>query len=190
VSLPIESVSLRIKNAYYYRNIELWTAETDDEQSYHRVAQNFVYKIPGVSEARDTLSFNQPQQAYVRLKVINHDNPPLQIEEVTIEWLRRNLYFIPEADRRYTLYCGGEDIQSPRYELGKLVPNRYDQLMGYAEWKIEALKKNEMYKPKADIRSKEKFETYVLIILVIILVCGLAIWTFRLMKKIPGNKSH
>jgi hypothetical protein len=189
VNLPIERVLLKINNAYYYRTIELWAAETDDEQSYRRVAQDSVYKIPGVAETQNTLSFDQPQQPYVRLKVINHDNPPLQIEEVTIEWLRRNLYFIPEADRRYTLYCGGENIEAPYYEAAKLVPNRYDQLMGYAEWNIEALKKNEMYKPKADLRTQEKLEKYLLTILVIVLACGLAVWTFRLIKKIPGRKN-
>ena len=40
VNLPIERASLKIKNTYYYRSIELWVAETDDEESYHRVAQN------------------------------------------------------------------------------------------------------------------------------------------------------
>jgi hypothetical protein len=190
VNLPIERASLKIRNSYYYRSIELWTAETDDEKSYHRVAKDVVYKIPGLTEAQNTLSFNQPQQFYVMLKVINHDNPPLQIEEVTIAWLRRNLYFVPEADRHYTLYCGGEDIQAPRYEVEKLVPNRYDQLMGYAEWKIEGLQKNEVYKPKANPRSIEKLEKFLLTLLIIMLVCGLAIWTFRLMKKIPDNKSY
>lgn len=187
VNLPIERASFKVKNTYYYRSIELWTAETDDEQSYRRVAQDVVYKIPGVTETRDTVSFNQPQHAYVRLKVINHDNPPLQIEEVTLAWLRRNLYFIPEADRRYTLYCGRENIQAPHYELQKIVPNRYDHLMGYAEWKRETLQKNDGYKPKADLRSKAQFERYLLTVLVIVLVCGLAIWAFRLMKKIPGK---
>lgn len=190
VNLPIERTSLKIGNTYYYRNIELWIAETDDEKSYHRVAQDIVYKIPGISETRNTLSFNQPQHAYVRLKVINHDNPPLQIEEVTIEWLRRNLYFIPEADRRYTLYCNGEEIPVPRYELQKLVPNRYDQLMGYAQWKIEALQENEAYTPRADLRSKAQFEKYLLTVLVIVLVCGLGMWAFRLMKKIPGSRKN
>ena len=189
MNLPIEKASFKIKNTYYYRSIELLTAETDDEQSYRRVAQDVVYKIPGVTEARNTLSFNRPQQPYVRLKVINHDNPPLQIEELTIAWLRRNLYFIPETDRHYTLYCGGVDIQAPNYELEKLVPNRYEHLMGYAEWQIGALQENEGYKPKADLRSKAQFEKYMLTILVIVLVCGLAIWAFWLMKKIPSNKS-
>lgn len=185
VNLPVERASLKIKNAYYYRRIELWVAETDEETAYARVAQDVVYRIPGISEAKHTLSFHQPQHAYVRLKVINHDNPPLQVEEVTITWVRRNLYFIPEAGRRYTLYCGGKDIRPPHYESQRLVPNRYDQLMRYAEWKVSALQENEVYKPKVDLRSKAKFEQYLLTMLMIVLACGMAYWTFRLMKKIP-----
>ena len=190
VNLPIERASLKIKNTYYYRSIELWIAETDDEQSYHRVAQDIVYNIPGISTGKNTITYNQSQHAYVRLKVINHDNPPLQVEEVTIEWVHRNLYFIPEAGRRYTLYFGGENIQVPRYELQKLVPNQYDQLMRYAAWEMGALQKNEHYAPRPAMRSQRPFERYFLIVLVILLVCGLALWAFRLMKKIPGNKTH
>lgn len=189
VNLPIEKASLKIKNTYYYRSIELWVAETDDEQSYHRVAQDVVYKIPGVSSEKNTITYNQPQHAYLRLKVINKDNPPLQFEEVTIRWIRRNLYFIPEAGHRYTLYCGGENIRAPRYELQKLVPNNYDQLMRYDEWAIGVLQNNEDYAPKPVAPSQKPFERYLLTVLVILLVCGLALWAFRLMKHIPGSKS-
>lgn len=189
VNLPIERVSLKIKNTYYYRSIELWVAETDDEQAYQRVAQDVVYKIPGINSEKNTIAYNQPQHAYVRLKVINHDNPQLQVEEVTIEWIRRNLYFIPEASRRYTLYCGGENIPTPRYELQKLVPDHYEQLMRYDEWKIGDLQKNEDYAPKPAVPSQKPFERYLLTVLVILLVCGLALWAFRLMKNIPDSKS-
>jgi hypothetical protein len=190
VNLPIEKASLKIKNTYYYRSIELWVAATDDEQSYQRVAQDVVYKIPGISSEKNTITYNQSQHAYVRLKVINHDNPPLQVEEVTIEWIRRNLYFIPEASRRYTLYCGGENIPTPRYELQKLVPDQHEQLMRYDEWKIGDLQKNEDYSPKPATPSQKPFERYLLTVLVILLVCGLAWWAFRLMKNIPGSKSQ
>lgn len=190
VNLPIERASLKIKNTYYYRIIELWTSEKDEEKAYSRVAQDVVYHIPGVSDRKSPLAFNQPQQAYVRLKVINQDNPPLQIEEVTVEWVRLNLYFIPELGRLYTLYYGGKRIDVPHYELQKLVPNQYDQLMRYAEWTIGGFQKNEVYKPKADLRTKEKFEKYLFTVLVILLVCGLAFWAFRLMKKIPGSRSQ
>jgi hypothetical protein len=190
VNLPIERASLKTKNTYYYRSIELWVAETDDEQSYQRVAQDVVYNIPGISTGKNSIAYNQSQHAYVRLKVINHDNPPLQVEEVTIEWIRRNLYFIPEAGHRYTLYCGGENIRAPRYELQKLVPDHYDQLMRYDEWTIGALQKNENYALKPAVPSQKPFERYLLTVLVILLVCGLALWAFRLMKNIPGGKGH
>jgi hypothetical protein len=189
VNLPIEKASLKINNTYYYRSIELWVAETDDEQSYRQVTQDIVYKIPGISSDKNTITYNQTQHVYVRLKVINHDNPPLHVEEVTIEWMRRNLYFIPESGHWYTLYCGGENIRAPRYELQKLVPNQHDQLMRYDEWKVGALQKNENYAPKPAMPSQKPFERYLLTVLVILLVCGLAWWAFRLMKNIPGSKS-
>ena len=123
------------------------------------------------------------------LKIINQDNPPLQVEEVKIQWIRRNLYFIPEEDRGYELYLGGRNIRTPQYDLQRLIPDKYDKLMTYAECKLGALKKNEAYSPRPDPQSQAGFKKYLFPGLVILLVCILGFWVFRLMIKIPGNRS-
>lgn len=187
VNVPIERVGLKIKNKnkYFYRHVEFWTAESDDEKAYRRIGADVVYAIPGITQSENTLGFDQPRAPFVRLRIINHDNPPLEVEQVRIEWVRRNLYFIPEEGRRYALYCGGQNVETPQYEAEALVPNHYDELSRYAEWKLDSLRKNEAYAPRADQWSRTQLEKYLLMGIVILVMGGLSFWVFRLARKIP-----
>jgi hypothetical protein len=188
VNLPMEKVSVKVDNSYYHRTLELWVADLDEEKAFNCISEGIIYSIPGIREKKITLTFGQPQQAYVRLKVINHDNPPLQVEEVNIQWVRRNLYLIPDSGRNYTLYFGGRDIRPPRYELKKLVPNQYGKLMRYSEWKIGAVQENETYTSKPGSLQRGNLEKTLLTLLVIFIACALGFWIFQLMKKVPEGK--
>src|SRR5262249_24893960 len=38
VHLPVAQLTLIVNNPYYYRRVELWTADTDRDDAYHQVA--------------------------------------------------------------------------------------------------------------------------------------------------------
>jgi len=188
VNLPIARISLKVQNKYYYRQVELWVADKDEDKSYRNRGRGLVFRSPLLNEAKETLDFDLARCEYVRLKVINNDNPALRIEEVKIEWVRRNLYFIPDKGTRYAVYFNGADVSAPRYELGKLIPDQYAALMSYEEWTVESPEENELYQRRMPPETKEKIEKYVLLGLVVLLMCGLGLWTFRLIKKIPAQQ--
>jgi hypothetical protein len=131
VRLPIAELALQVDNAYYYRQVELWATDADRQDAYRQLAHGVIYKIPGMSTAKNTLAIHQPQRSYVQVKILNADNPPLRVQQVDLAWVRQNLYFIPEAGRRYTLYCGGAQVQSPTYELRYLLPADQATLQHY-----------------------------------------------------------
>ncbi|MCJ7771522.1 MAG: hypothetical protein MUP22_00135 [Desulfobacterales bacterium] len=188
LNIPADNVSLNIKNPYFYRHVELWIAEKDVEESYHISGKDVLYRIPDISDHKTTFSVHFMRPTHVRLKIINKDNPPLSVENVNIKWLRRNLYFMPEEGLSYTLYCGGGNIRMPDYELKKMIPNQYDKLMGYDEWIIGDLHANTGYAPKADDLLTQRVQSYLFIGLVLLLVCGLGFWVFKLMGKMSGDK--
>jgi len=126
----------------------------------------------------------------VRLKIINKDNPPLTIENARIKWARRNLYFIPEKERSYTMYWGGLNIKRPDYELKKMISNQYDMLLSYDEWKIGNIQKNSAYAPRADGLLTQRVQKYLFVGLVLLLVFGLGFWVFNLLKKISMDKGY
>ncbi|MBD3307046.1 DUF3999 family protein, partial [candidate division KSB3 bacterium] len=187
INLPLERVSLAIGKGFFSRLVELWVSETGEDETYRRVADDMIYRIPGIADEDLTLNFDQPQHPYVRLKIINHDNPPLAIDAVTLGWVRRELYFIPEAGHEYTLYCGAQEMPPPRYDMQQLIPDRFDLLMRYPAGHIGALTQNPIYRSKADPSLWALLEQYGVIVLVLILAGGLGVWIFHLLKKIPKN---
>ncbi|MFC1850198.1 hypothetical protein ACFL27_08410 [candidate division CSSED10-310 bacterium] len=188
LNLPLEQITLQVRNKFFYRQVELWISQSGKQQEYARTAAQLIYRIPGIKESKNTLLFDQPRRKFVILKVINHDNPPLQVSEVKIEWPRRHLYFIPESERLYTLYLGGTDVEAPTYELQKLIPYNHTTLSKYPQWTSGLIKKNDQYAPRAAESVRTRFEKYTLITLILILVSGLGFWMYHLMQKIPEIK--
>ncbi|MBW1846892.1 MAG: hypothetical protein JRJ27_07055 [Deltaproteobacteria bacterium] len=188
LNVPADKISLSIKNPYFYRQAELWIAEKDIEESYRAVGKNVLYRIPGISETKTTLPAHFIRPAHARLKIINKDNPPLAIENAKIKWVRRNLYFIPEKDRSYTMYWDGLNITRPDYELKKMISNQYDALLSYDEWTIGNIQKNGAYAPRADELLTQRVQKYLFIGLVLLLVVGLGFWVFKLVRKMLEDK--
>ena len=76
VHLPVAQLTLTVDHPYYHRHVELWAADTDREDAYHQVASGVIYKLPGVTSADNTLRVRHVQSPYLRLKILNGDNPP------------------------------------------------------------------------------------------------------------------
>ncbi len=182
--LPLAQITFDIENPYYYRRVQLLTAIENVDEQFRVVAGGVIYKIPGIEESENTIHFDQPTR-YLRLHVPNDDNPPLRVRSITIAWVRRNLYFVPEPGRSYTLHVGSEVVSSPRYELSHLIPSDFAKLKHYASMSVQTLRPNASYAPRAIPVTNDDVEKKLFTGLVIILVCALSIWAFRLLKKMP-----
>jgi hypothetical protein len=187
VTLPLERVIFTVTDKYYSRTVELWTAPNDAEDAYTFATHDVMYRIPGIDTQKATLDFHNVGQSFVRFKIINQDNPPLDIKDVTIKWIRRNLFLIPEAGRTYWLFCGGTDIRSPQYEIRKLIPEKHEQLLHYPEIKIDPLVPNSLYVAGLDPQARAKRERFIIIGLVVIIGAGLVYWALGLVDKLPGD---
>ncbi|MDY6972768.1 MAG: DUF3999 family protein [Thermodesulfobacteriota bacterium] len=188
LNLPVASVSLRVKTRYYYRAVEFWVAATGEDKSYQCIDRDIIYRIPDIDEVKNTFSVNTGRCGRISLKIINHDNPALEVEEIRIQWIRRNLYFIPEDEDSCAIYLGGSDIRPPQYELQRLIPEKYEKLMSYAECSIGPIEKNTGYSPGAGKRLGAKIEKFLFHILVVLLVCVLGFWIYRLARNVPVNR--
>ncbi|GAK55665.1 hypothetical protein U27_02499 [Candidatus Vecturithrix granuli] len=187
VNLPLERVNLRIGKGFFYRTVELFVAQQDQDDAHFSVAQDVIYRVPGIDEEKTSLEFRQTQYPYLRLKIVNHDNPPLTVQEVTVLWAQRDLYFIPEPGRSYALYCSGNAVQTPKYDIQQLIPPKYDRLLHYAEWQTGTLQKNPNYRAQADRDTRAKLERYLFIGFVILIAAALGWWMLQLMKKVERH---
>ena len=179
VHLPVAQFTLTVDNPYYHRRVELWAADTDQEDAYHQVASGVIYKLPGVVSADNTLRVQRVQSPYLRLKILNGDNPPLRLPQVEAAWVRQNLYFIPAAGRRYTLYFGNAQMRAPEYELQRLLPAQPAALEQYPVMSLGEVQPHTRYNPPP---AQGKTAQTLLTVVVLVLICGLGFWAYRLLK--------
>ncbi len=182
-NLPATAITLTVENGYYYRRVSLWAADTDSEEAYRQVADGFVYKIPGMNKPEDTLHYDQAQRPFLRLKIVNGDNPPLRLQQVEVAWGRRYLYFIPEAERHYLFYFGNDHIAPPDYELKNVLPTSLAALP-YIELSTGAMQRNPTYHPSLARSTQEQIERALLVSVVLLLSGVMGVWVYRLMKNL------
>jgi hypothetical protein len=185
LNLPVTEVALSIDTLYYHRAIELWTADVDKPEAYRRVTSGVVYNIPGMQTPKNTLVAAQSQLRYVQLKIVNGDNPPLRLQHVTVAWPQYHLYFIPEAGRRYTLYCGSEQRRAPVYELRHVLPFHPATLVHYPAVSVGPLQQNPAYHPPATHKPWFFTDKSLFTGLILLLACGLGVWMYRLIQRLP-----
>jgi hypothetical protein len=137
-----------------------------------------------MSTPENMLRFRQPQRPFLRLEIENEDNPPLRLQQVDLAWERRTPHFIPESGRRYTLYCGNEQIAAPQYELTSILAQQ-SAAAPFTEWTISTVQENPTYHPSLARGVQEQIERTVLVGIILLLVGVLSGWVYRLMKNLP-----
>jgi hypothetical protein len=145
-----------------------------------------IYKLPGVATTDNTLRVQHAQSSYLRLKILNGDNPPLRLQQVEAAWIRQNLYFIPAAGRRYTLYFGGEQMRAPEYELRRLLPAQPTRLEQYAAVSLGDIQPHARYNPRAAQGKSTQVEKTLLSVVVLVLAGSLGFWPIACSKRRRG----
>ena len=187
VNLPVSQITLRVDRKYYHRRVELLGASSDNDEEYTSIGSGTIYNIPGMDDPSATFSVAARDHRYLKLRIVNRDNPPLDVLKLELAWPRNNLYFIPEKGRSYSLFFGGDDILRPDYELGQIIKGEHGILSSFPGLALENIRKNSGYeagkpKPTKEITEKAAFK-----IVILVLVLGLAWWLYSLMKKLPRS---
>lgn len=189
IRVPVTSVALDVTNAYYHRRVQLMTSPDGVDGTYRVMETGVIYRVPGMPASETVLRFNQ-SAAHLRLKVLNEDNPPLRIPSAEVAWVRRSLYFVPEAGRTYRLFVGSDAAVAPSYELGKLIAADPERLASYPNLSLASLQSNPAYHPPLKPVSREPMEKATLTALVVVVICALSFWAYRLLKHVPRPTSE
>jgi hypothetical protein len=185
INLPIDSISFEVGDFYYHRAVEVWVADVDKEEAYRPASRGGIYMIPGMKEPATTLVCGLPQSRFVRVKVINGDNPPLKVAKIEVAWVRKNLYFFPQSGRSYALFFGGEEIPFPQYETRDILARSAKSLSAASEWKASSMSKNAKHVSSLSREEKARIGNGVLIAFVAVMIGGLSVWAVSLIKKLP-----
>jgi hypothetical protein len=160
-------------------------SDTTDEKSFRTVLGGVIHRIPGAAQPGVTLEMDLGYAPFVRLLVINGNNPPLNIRGIGMRWVRRVLYFHPKTVESYSIYLGNREVSAPVYETAHLIPNDARLLRTLQPWSISRLEANPIYSPPADPAETQRLQGRALNALVVVLLVGLALWGVLILKRLP-----
>jgi hypothetical protein len=123
-NLPISHVALTVdRPESFARTVVL--ATSDDRESWNTASSARLVREPGRGPATPlTLSFAETSGRYVRITVVNGDNPPLELRRVAVAGIRRTILFPTAGGGRYWLYVGYAAAPSPDYDLPQVLQLR------------------------------------------------------------------
>ncbi len=188
VNLPVERLVLEVETPFFYRRVEVQVKGQEGED--WRVAYSgWIYRIPGMPMAHLHLEPELDRALFLRLVIVNDDNPPLRIDAVKVEWLRRELLFIAEAGRHYSLYVGGHAVQSPRYETAWLLPYTAPSIERFPLVTAGRIVDNAGYRPELNF----EWKGWMFGVVVVAVMILLAIWMYSVLRqerKVKGREGE
>ena len=92
---------------------------SDNAKDWEFVSQDVFYRFP--DEPAPALNFPERHERYLRLRILNGDDRPLQVGSADFQTLERRARFLPTAAGEYALYYGNPKARAPRYDLAAIL---------------------------------------------------------------------
>ena len=138
-NLPVVSLRCAIRTPYFHRAYELMgrnaarervpkKTETgldtvEREVPWVPISRGVLYRIKyhtRVEESLEIEGFSAPYR-YLKLRILNADNPPVDLDAVTVFRRETSLVFQAAPGRRYALIGGNPKARAASYDLAKAV---------------------------------------------------------------------
>lgn len=183
--VPIERIAFTIDNLYFSRSVKIEAKQRPEATQFISIGSGSIYRfdLNHVHTERTILHLNAGTYSQIRITIVNKDNPPLDIRQIDLSWVRRNLFFLPETTGPFQLVFGNPRASRPEYELSQFISqnNWYDQT--YEQVELGQIESNENYQAPTDTTQREQLERWFMILVIIAIAGGLLIWIVQLVKR-------
>ena len=116
--LPHDRVQLVIDPGQFYRSVKMESSR--DSRKWRSIGDGFIFRKEDMGAF--TVSFAEQWDRYLRIRIINGDNPPLTVRQVILSGDRRVIEFPGEAAGQYWLYYGSPEARLPSYDFAQTRP--------------------------------------------------------------------
>jgi hypothetical protein len=116
--LPHDRVQLVIDPGPFYRSVKIESSR--DSTKWRPIGEGFIFRTEDMGAF--TVSFAEQWDRYLRIRIINGDNPPLVVRQVILSAERRAIEFPAEATGQYWLYYGSPGARQPSYDFAQTRP--------------------------------------------------------------------
>jgi len=122
--LPVSRIRLETSSPQFQRAVTLETS--DDGQNWRYLSQHAIARLPGTEFTEESLLLPASgANRYLRLRIYNRDDQPLQIGHVTLEGLGSEIEFLAPVEGPYWLYYGNpRAVGLPEYDLSAVLTRR------------------------------------------------------------------
>jgi len=134
-NLPVSNLSFDIADDHFYRGYELvgrnmakikvkrrtetgWDTHERDV-AWSTIRKGFLYRIREGTKTTESTQIEDLNATYryLRLTVFNHDDKPLDIQNITAERRETSLLFENKPEENYTLLVGHSEARWPNFDL-------------------------------------------------------------------------
>ncbi len=181
--IPLASVSIVPETAAFYRKAILKGERISLNRQWIPLARGEFYRfvLGKGTETKLTLATNPSDTGNYKLIIINRDNTPLKITRLRLNWIRHNLFFVPESKTipSAVLCYGNPKVPEPRFDVKRFVrPDNWERQTPISV-KPGNVTENPAFRPEKRTWTPD-FSRVVLLLIVLMVTIVLGIWTFRL----------
>jgi hypothetical protein len=141
--LPVTRIRLETSSPQFQRAVAIETS--DDGQQWQYLGQDVIARLPGPEFREESLELHAPgAHRYLRLRIYNRDDQPIQIGHLSLDGLVREIKFLAPAEGSYWLYYGNPAARLPEYDLRAVLARRS---FHETSWTLGAAGANPAYHP-------------------------------------------
>jgi hypothetical protein len=118
--LPHDRIQLVVDSGHFYRSVKVESSR--DSTKWRPIGVGVMFRTADQEDL--TALFIEQWDRYVRVRMLNRDNPPLTVRQVILSADRRVVDFPAEAAGQYWLYYGSPGARQPAYDFAQTRPLR------------------------------------------------------------------
>jgi len=180
--LPIDRITFEMESKQFQRAVGVDLSTNGKNWAY--LAQGVIARLPGSDFTEEDLSVSIPEtyRRYLRIRIYNRDDQPLQIGRIQLGGLIRYVKFVASDAGNYWLYYGNSKVHAPVYDLPDLLSRR--EHVKETRWVLGSAEVNPAYRAPAAPR-KPWSERHPAILYTVLggAVLALGIATLRFMAR-------
>jgi hypothetical protein len=120
--IPSSRLELQVSDMNFYRIVTV--EHSSDGKSWETLSKDaevFAYDVPKFNDQDLIVPYRETTSRYLRIVIHNQNDPPLNIQGVEVQGLKRRLIFFATYPEPYKLYYGNPEAKVASYDIERLV---------------------------------------------------------------------
>ena len=185
-NLNMSSIDIVAGRSNYFRRVEI--EGSNDLPGWKSAGSGVIFSISVDEEKEENarIPIAGAGFRYLKIRIFNGDNKPIDIVTVTAKGLKRFLVIMPESGAQYRLLYGNPAAKAVSYDLGNLI--RGKTIDSFGRGTLGNQVRNDKYVLYKEPKPWTEERPYILWIAMMAIILGLILLGFQVVKKVDNKK--